>query len=265
MAEDVILTEIDARGIVTLSLNRPEVNNAYNGAVIDSIYERYETLGKDDSVRAIVLRGNGRHFQAGADLNWIEENRGKELAENLKVSHATRLAFFSILTCPKPTIALVHGACFGGGTGIASSCDIIIAEETAMFAITEARWGLVPAMIMPQLIARLGAARMRRYSLTCERFDAQRAFQIGFVDEVCAEGALDETAAPTIDALLHCPPNALANVKANALRFAGMSFTEEEFSVLEEAHAKLRYTDDAEEGVQSFLEKRKPKWYPGPA
>ena len=262
MSEPVILTDIDARGVATLRLNRPEVNNAYNSDVLAAIKERAETLGADDAVRVIVLRGNGRHFQAGADLKWIEENRGKPLEDNLEVSRLTRKAFFGLLTCPKPVIALIHGACFGGGTGIAACCDIVIAEETAMFAITEARWGLVPAMIMVQLAARLGAARMRRYSLTCERFDAKRAFEIGFIDEICAEGGLDDAAEPTIDSLLHNAPATLAQVKSEALRLSGLNFTEEEFEQLAQEHAKLRYTDEAEEGVKSFLEKRKPSWYP---
>ena len=263
MSEPVIQTEIDPRGIATLRLNRPEVNNAYNGEVLAALQERAETLGGDAAVRAIIVRGNGRHFQAGADLKWIEENRNKSLEENLEVSRTTRKAFFGLLMCPKPIVALVHGGCFGGGTGIVSSCDIVIAEETAVFAITEARWGLVPTMIMPQLMSRLGPARTRRYSLTCERFDAKRAFKIGFVDEVCAEGKLDEAAAPTVDALLHCSPVTLAQLKADAIRFAGLNFTEEEFEELAQGHAKLRYTDEAEEGVKSFLEKRKPSWYPG--
>ena len=262
MSEPVILTDIDTRGVATLRLNRPEVNNAYNSDVLAAIEERAETLGADDAVRIIVLRGNGRHFQAGADLKWINENRKKPLEDNLEVSRLTRRAFFGLLTCPKPVIALVHGACFGGGTGIASCCDIVIAEETAMFAITEARWGLVPAMIMPQLAARLGAARMRRYSLTCERFDAERAFKIGFVDEVCGEGALDDAVEPVIDSLLHNASATLALVKSEALRISGLNFSEEEFEALAQEHAKMRYTDEAEEGVKSFLEKRKPSWYP---
>lgn len=264
MSEDVILTEIDKRGVATLRLNRPEVNNAYNGEVIDAIAERAETLGNDDAVRVIIIRGNGKHFQAGADLNWIRETRGQGLDANKLVSHASRKAFFGLVHCPKPTIALVHGGCFGGGTGIASSCDIVVAEESAIFAITEARWGLVPTMIMPQLLSRLGTARTRRYALTCERFDGKRAFEVGFVDEICGEGQLDETAAPIIDSLLHCAPETLATLKENIFRFAGegLAFTEAEFAKMEEGHASLRFTDAAEEGVKSFLEKRKPKWYP---
>lgn len=262
MSEDVILTEIDKRGIATLRLNRPHVNNAYNTDLLAALYERAGTLGEDDAVRAIIVRGNGKHFQAGADLSWIEENRNKPLEENLEVSRITRNAFFGLVTCPKPVIALVHGACMGGGTGIASSCDIVIAEESAIFAVTEARWGLVPTMIMPQLISRLGPARTRRYALTAERFSARRAFDIGFVDEVCSEGKLDETVEPTLDALLHCPPSTLAKLKADSLRFSGLEFTDEEFEEMAQGHAKLRYTAEAEEGVKSFLEKRKPNWYP---
>jgi len=262
MSEPVIVTEIDKRGVATLRLNRPEVNNAYNGELIEAIIERADALGKDDAARVIVIRGNGKHFQAGADLKWIRETRGQGLDANKLISHNSRKAFFGLLNCPKPTIALVHGGCFGGGTGIASSCDIVVAEESAIFAITEARWGLVPTMILPQLLARLGPARTRRYALTCERFDGKRAFDVGFVDEVCAEGKLDETAEPIIDALLHCAPETLATLKAQILKFALMEFSESEFAQMEETHATLRFTEPAEEGVKSFLEKRKPKWYP---
>jgi methylglutaconyl-CoA hydratase len=263
MAEDVILTETDARGIATLTLNRPQVNNAYNGEMIEALVERVETLGNDDAVRVIVIRGNGRHFQAGADLNWIQECREAGFDHNLAVSRQTRQAFFGLTICPKPTMALVHGGCFGGGTGIASACDIIVAEESAIFAITEARWGLVPTMILPQLLSRLGTARLRRYALTCQRFDAKRGYDIGFVDEVCGEGKLDETAEPILDALLHCPPDALKALKRGIFHFAGMEYTDEELEEMTQSHAKLRFTDDADEGVKSFLEKRKPKWYPG--
>ena len=263
MSEPVILFEVDSRGVATIRLNRPEVNNAYNGDMIDALGEGIETLGKDDAVRIIVLRGNGRHFQAGADLKWIQEYSGKSYEENLIVSRATTAAVHGLTRCLKPTIALIHGGCFGGGTGMASACDIVIADESAIFSITEARWGLVATPIVPQLLSRLGAGRLRRYSLTCERFDAKRAFEIGFVDEVCAPGKLDETAEPIIDALLHCAPDALSGTKANALKYAGLEFTADELEEMAQLHAKRRMTDDAAEGLKSFLEKRKPNWYRG--
>lgn len=262
MSDEVIETRIDARGVATLRLNRPSVNNAYNGEMIAALAERAETLGNDDAVRVIIIRGNGRHFQAGADLNWIQHCRDAGFEHNLAVSRQTRQAFLGLTKCPKPTISLVHGGCFGGGTGIASSCDIIVAEESAIFAITEARWGLVPTMIMPQLLSRLGPARTRRYALSCQRFDAKRAFDIGFVDEVCGEGRLDETAEPIVDALLHCPGDTLGAIKRDIFRFAGMDYSDEELEEMTRQHARLRFTDEADEGVKSFLEKRKPDWYP---
>ena len=138
----------------------------------------------------------------------------------------------------------------------------MIAAEDAIFAITEARWGLVATPIVPQLLSRLGPGRTRRYSLTCERFDGRRAFEIGLADEVCAAHALDETAAPIIDALLHCPPEALAESKATALAYARLQFSEQEMEAMALPHARKRMTEEADEGLKSFLEKRKPAWYP---
>ena len=139
MSEPVVLCEVDSRGVATVRLNRPEVNNAYNGDMIDALGEGVEALSKDDAVRIIVIRGNGRHFQAGADLKWIQEYSGKSFEENLAVSRATTAAVHGLTRCLKPTIALIHGGCFGGGTGMASACDIVIADESAIFSITEAR------------------------------------------------------------------------------------------------------------------------------
>src|SRR5690606_4420083 len=139
-------------------------------------------LAEDDRARVIVLRGEGRHFQAGADLGWIRAIRAESVEANLEVSRRTARAIHARTALPKATVALVHGGCFGGGTGIVSACDIVLADETAIFSITEARWGLTAVPIVPQLLSRLGPGRMRRYSLTCERFDARRAFEIGLVD-----------------------------------------------------------------------------------
>lgn len=263
MSKPVVLSEIDKRGVATVRLNRPEVNNAYNGEMIDALLKGVGALSLDDAVRVIVIRGNGRHFQAGADLNWIQENATKNLDENLKISRATTNAVHGLTTCLKPTIALIHGGCFGGGTGIASACDILIAEEGAIFSISEARWGLAAIPIFPQLLSRMGAGNLRRYSLSCERFGAKRAYEMGFIDELCGPGKLDETAAPIIDALLHCPPDALAATKAGILTFAGLNFSEKELEEMAQVHAKRRVSDSAAEGVLSFLEKRKPNWYPG--
>ncbi|MEM7403753.1 MAG: enoyl-CoA hydratase-related protein [Pseudomonadota bacterium] len=262
MPAPILLTDIAANGVGTITINRPEVNNAYNGEMIEGFIDIIGRFAADDAVRVIVIRGNGRHFQAGADLAWVRGNREKTWEQNLQISRNTTRAVQGLTTVLKPTIALVHGGCFGGGTGIATACDVVIAADDAIFSITEARWGLMASPIYPQLLARLGPGRTRRYSMTCERFDGRRAYEIGFADEVCAAQELDATAAPIIDALLHCPPDALAASKQSILKYADLYFSaleEEEMSV---PHATIRLSDEAGEGLASFLEKRKPKWYP---
>ncbi len=262
MSEATVRVEVDPRGVATVWLARPEKNNAYNAQMIAELTEGAKALTMDESVRVIVIRGEGRHFQAGADLAWIDGLRGLSPDESIAVSQRTTDAVYGLMTVPKPTVALIHGGCFGGGTGIAAACDIVIADETAMFSLTEARWGLTALPIVPLLLSRIGPGRLRRYSLSCERFDARRAFEIGLVDEVCAPGALDETAAPIIDALLHCPPGALADSKAAALEYAGLHFDAEGLAELARPHGLKRLDDEAGEGLASFLEKRKPSWYP---
>jgi methylglutaconyl-CoA hydratase len=262
MSELTVRVEMDPRGVATVWLARPKRNNAYNAEMIAALTEGAQALTADDAVRVVVLRGEGRHFQAGADLAWIDGLRELSPDASIAVSQRTTDAVYSLMTLPKPVVALVHGGCFGGGTGIAAACDIVVADETAIFSITEARWGLTALPIVPQLLSRIGPGRLRRYSLTCERFDARRAYEIGLVDEVCAAGKLDETAAPIIDALLHCPPGALADCKAAALKYAGLEFDAAGLAELAGPHGLKRLDDEAGEGLQSFLEKRKPSWYP---
>ncbi|MEL0003229.1 MAG: enoyl-CoA hydratase-related protein [Rhodospirillales bacterium] len=264
MSSDLVLTDVDRRGIATVTINRAEVNNAYNGDMIEGFLSAFGQIAKDPQARVVVLRGKGKHFQAGADLKWIMSLKASDWEANLAVSQATTDAVRGLNEFSKPTIALIHGGCFGGGVGIASSCDIVIASEDAFFAITEAKWGLMAAPIYPQLIARLGVANTRRYSLTCERFNAQKALEIGLVDEVCATGKLDETAAPLIDQLLDCPPNALAESKASILECAGLIIDDARAAYLAEPHARKRLTDEATEGLNSFIEKRSPSWRPTP-
>lgn len=258
----VVETEIDARGVATVWLNRPERNNAYNGDMIQALLDTFGRLATDDTCRLVVIRGRGKHFQAGADLAWIREVRAQDWAANAEVSRNTTHAVQGLTTFPKPTIALIHGGCFGGGVGVASACDIIIAAQDAIFSITEARWGLMAAPIFPQLISRMGPGRTRRYSLTCERFSGERALDIGLVDEVCAADELDATAAPIIDALLRSPPEAVAQSKESILKYSNLYFSALEMEEMVRPHAAKRLTPEADEGLASFLEKRDPDWYP---
>lgn len=263
MTEPVILCATDARGVATVTFNRPQVNNAYNADVILGLIETFGRLATDAAVRLVVLRGNGRHFQAGADLKWLREVAVLTPEENLEVSRNTTDAARGLNEFPKPTVALVHGGCFGGGTGIVAACDIVIASEDAIFSITEARWGVMAGPIFPQLNAAMGEHNVRRYSLTCERFGAARAREMGLVDEVCATGALDATAAPIIDAILAGGPNALRETKRLLKDIGKLAVSDALAEKLARQHALKRQTDEAEEGLKSFVEKRKPNWYPG--
>jgi methylglutaconyl-CoA hydratase len=263
MNEPVVLHAVDARGVATVTLNRPRVNNAYNAEMIAALLDLLPRLAADPSVRVVVLRGNGPHFQAGADLKWIDEVRGQGEARNLAVSRRTAEAVRGLNEFPKPTVALVHGGCFGGGIGVIAACDVVIAEDSAQFAITEARWGLIASIIIPQLNGAMGLRQVRRYALSCERFGAPRAQALGLVHEVCAPGALDATAAPVIDAFLKSAPDAMALTKAIALAHAAQLMDAAYFDDLVSRHSHKRASDEAVEGLASFKEKRDPAWYPG--
>lgn len=264
MSARTVERAVDARGVATVTLTRAEKNNAYDGEMIGQLAAALGALAEDERVRVIVLRGAGRHFQAGADLAWVQSIRQGSAEANIAISERTARAIHGLTALSKPTIALVHGGCFGGGTGIASACDIVLADESAIFSISEARWGLTAVPIVPQLLSRIGPGRLRRYALTCERFDARRAYEIGLVDEVCASGRLDETAAPIIDALLHVPPRALAESKESVLKYARLYYTEQELLEMARPHGLKRLSEEAAEGLASFLEKREPAWYPAP-
>lgn len=263
MTEPVVLCETDARGVATVTFNRPNVNNAYNGAMLDGLADHVATLASDDAVRLIVLRGNGRHFQAGADLKYLMEVSAMPPEANLDVSRRTTNAIRALNELRKPTMALVHGGCFGGGAGIVAACDIVVAAEDAIFSITEARWGMLAGPIFPQLIAAMGEQNTRRYSLTCERFDANRARDAGLVDVVCPAGELDAAAAPLIEAILQGGPASLRETKRLITDVAHLAVPDELFERLSAQHAAKRQSAEAAEGLRSFVEKRNPSWYPG--
>jgi methylglutaconyl-CoA hydratase len=172
MTAPAILTSLDSRGVATVTFNRPEVNNAYNEDFIQGVLKGLDALGKEKGLRAVVLKGNGRHFQAGADLKWINSVRPKSPQENREVSRATAEAVDRLNRCPVPVVALVHGGCFGGGTGIVSACDVVIAADNSIFSISEVRWGLHAAIIVPHLNDAMGMRQVRRYAITGERFGA---------------------------------------------------------------------------------------------
>jgi methylglutaconyl-CoA hydratase len=262
MSNQPVLWSLDSRGVATVTLNRPDVNNAYDGNLIQGLLEAMDKLGEETSLRVVVLKGNGRHFQAGADLKWINQVRTATARENLAVSRATAKAVDRLNRLPVPVVALVHGACFGGGTGIVSACDIVIAADNAMFSITEVRWGLTAAIIIPQLNDAMSVRQVRRYALTGERFGAEEARRIGLVHDVVPLADLEAAGARVVGQLLENGPIAMAETKAIILENAWGSFDEATFERLVESHSNKRQTEEAEEGLASFAEKRSAKWAP---
>jgi methylglutaconyl-CoA hydratase len=255
-----VLVSLDPRGVATVTLNRPEVNNAYNGAMIEGLLKAMDDLGANPSLRVILLRGNGKHFQAGADLKWIRGVSTASPEENECVSRATGEAVDRLNRLPVPTVALVQGGCFGGGTGIVSACDVVIAADNAVFSIAEVRWGLTAAIIIPQLSDAISARQLRRYALTCERFDAQEAYRIGIAHKVVPLGDLQKAGEEMIGRLLENGPLAMAETKATILESAWGGFDRPTFDALVKGHADKRRSSEGAEGLASFAEKRAANW-----
>ena len=249
-----------ASHVATVTLNRPDVRNAFNETTIAEITQAFRELGQDASLRAIILAANGPAFCAGADLNWMkkmagytrEENRADaaQLAEMLRTIHA----------CPKPVVAKVQGDCYAGGMGLVAACDIVIAVEEANFCLSEVKLGLIPATISPYVIRGMGESAARRYFLTAERFSAQEAHRIGFVHALASHETLDATTADIVKALVTNSPNAVKEAKRLVQDVAGQPLTAALIADTAERIADIRSSDEGKEGVRSFLEKRKPNW-----
>jgi methylglutaconyl-CoA hydratase len=261
MTQGVLRTEVDGRGVATVTLDRPEVHNAYDEQMVEALCDGLAALADEPRVRLLVLRGAGRHFQAGADLNCLKRLADAPAAVNLDFSRRTTEAMHRLCSFARPTLALVHGACYGGGVGMVACCDIAFASEEASFALTEVRWGVIPAPIIPQLCAAMGVRSVRRYGITGERFDAREALRIELVHGVCAEGGLDQAAAPIIDAILQSAPQAVSESKQLVLAHGGLELSPQQLRALSAQAAVKRASAEAAEGLQSFLDKRRPAWY----
>jgi methylglutaconyl-CoA hydratase len=262
MPENPVLWDLDARGVATVTLNRPDVNNAYDGGLIQGLLAAMGELSTKPQLRLVVLKGNGRHFQAGADLKWINAVRPQSEAANEAASQATFEAVQRLNRLPIPTVALVQGGCFGGGTGVISACDVVIAADNALFSITEVSWGLTAAIIIPQLCDAIGVRQVRRYALTGERFGAEEARRIGLVHEVVPLAELETAGAKVVEQLLANAPEALAETKRLAMEssFGGLAVDDAAYARLVKLHAAKRQTKEAAEGLASFAEKRAANW-----
>jgi methylglutaconyl-CoA hydratase len=255
-----LTTTIDARGVARVTMDRPEVRNAFDDALIAEITAAFETLGTDPAVRVIVLAGAGKAFSAGADLNWMKRMAAYSRAENVTDALGLGRMCQAIDLCPKPTLALVQGAAFGGGVGLVAACDIAIAADPAKFCLSEVRLGLIPAVISPYVARAIGTRACRRYFLTAEVMDAPTALRLGLVSDVVATEALEEAGEAVITTLLSGGPVAQAEAKALVRRVEGAAVDDALVAETAERIADRRASDEGREGVGAFLEKRKPSW-----
>ncbi|MEM8937392.1 MAG: enoyl-CoA hydratase/isomerase family protein [Pseudomonadota bacterium] len=260
MSEPLILIEKDSRGVARMTMNRPDLRNAFNGDLIAAITENVTQLGADPSVRVIVLTGSGKAFSAGADLNMMREVASYTREENIEEGNRLAAMLSAIDQAPKPVIALVNGPALGGGVGLIAASNIAIGSEAAFFALSEARLGLIPAVISPFVIRAIGARQAERYFLTAERFDAATAKDIGLLHLTAPADALESVLEETIDGLLQCSPNAQFEAKQLIKAVSNKPIDAAMMADVAERIARLRASDEGKEGVTAFLEKRKASW-----
>lgn len=259
MTEKLVLTDIDARGVATVTLNRPDVHNAFNEGIVVGLRDAFDTLGDNGAVRAVILTGNGKSFSAGADLNRMRQMADYSPEENK--ADALRMAgmFDKLNTLPMPTIAKVQGSAFAGALGLIAACDIAVGVETAQFAVTEVRLGLIASAISPYVIAAIGPGAARRYFQTAERFDAAEAERIGLLHEVVAVADLNAAVEGIVSNILKNAPASVAASKRLIRETAGpvsAALQEDTATWI----AEIRATDEGREGIASFFDKRKPSW-----
>jgi methylglutaconyl-CoA hydratase len=257
-----IISSTDKRGVLTLCMNRPRVHNAFDAGMIHELTAALMSADQDDDVRLVVITGAGSCFSAGADLNWMRSlvKASKEENEDDAMQLANLMRQLNYLT--KPTVARINGAAFGGGLGLIAACDVSIAADTALFGLTETRLGLVPAVISPYVIRRIGETHARRYFLSAERFDSQRACEIGLIQQSVTAAELDAVVEELIGKILEGGPLAVKQCKQLAFEISGHSAASQK--LIDETTvrliASLRVSDEGQEGLAAFLEKRKPRW-----
>jgi len=260
MASHETLDVVREGPVLHVRLNRPDVRNAFNGKVVEELGLVFREADLDADARVVVLSGNGKSFSAGADLAWMQEQAELPTEQNERSAERMARMFLSIARCRKPVIGRIHGHALGGGTGLTASVDMAFCTQDCQFGLTEVKLGIVPAVISPFVMQKIGAGRARTLFLTGERFDGNEAQRIGLVHKACAdEKALDAEVQRAIGELLAAGPMAVASAK-ELIRSVGALSLEEAIPVTSKWIASLRATPEAREGMGAFLGKRKPNW-----
>ena len=258
--DNALIYDVYDNGVAQIKLNRPKLRNAFDDNLIKSLTEAFIDADNDTSVSLILLCSNGKHFSAGADLNWMKSMVNASYDENLLDAHRLAKLMSTINACSKPVVARVQGAAYGGAIGLIACSDIVIAEEGASFALSEVKLGLSPATISPYVIDAIGARAARRLFLTGEVFDANKAFSIGLISEVALSEQLIETTDSIISSLLKNGPTAIASTKALIEKVSKHENNAQLTNYTCELIAALRVSEEGQEGLSAFLEKRPPKW-----
>ncbi|MGP8305522.1 enoyl-CoA hydratase-related protein [Vibrio sp. YIC-376] len=253
-----LLLEKDSNGVAWLSLNRPEKHNAFNDELIASLIETLDQLEKDDSLRALVLTAQGKHFSAGADLVWMQSMATKSASENLQDAQQLAMLLHKLDTFSKPTIAMVHGAAFGGALGLICCCDIAIGTPESRFCLSEVKLGLLPATIGPYVIRAIGQRQSRRYFLTAELIDAEAALSMNILHLIDTQP--QEAVDRIVDHLLHNGPQAMRAAKALCLRCDNQPIDRSLIDYTSQAIATARVSTEGQEGLTAFFEKRAANW-----
>ena len=260
MPEGNVLVSVDTRGVATVTLNRPEVHNAIDDETIERLTRELRTLGDDEDVRVVLLTARGPIFCTGADLNWMKRSAKFSEAENLQDASALSELLHVLDALPKPTVALIQGPAYAGGVGLICACDIAIAARHARFSLTEVRLGLIPAVISPFVINTIGDSYARRYFLTGESIDSADAERIGLVHEVVPDEALTVRGDTFVKLLLQGGPTAQSEAKDLIKAVHGRTLDGDLLVDLAKRIARIRVSEEGQEGINAFLEKRKPRW-----
>ncbi len=257
---DKVITQIDSRGIARVILNNPDKHNAFDDQMIIQLTEAFEAVATNSDVRIMLLQSEGKSFSAGADLGWMKRMARYSYQQNLSDAHALAAMLKALHQMPIPTIARVQGAAFGGALGLISCCDIAVASSKASFALSEVKIGLVPSTISPYVIAAIGERHAKRYFMTAERFDANTALQISLVHEAVEERFLDDKVEQLITMILSNGPEAVVAAKQLVFAISGKAIDSSLIEHTCEVIAGIRVSAQGQEGLNAFLDKRKPHW-----
>lgn len=260
MSSDKVINNIDAQGTATVTLANAERHNAFDDTMVAELHQVFERLGNDPSVRVVVLAAQGKSFSAGADLNWMKRMAHYSVEENLVDARALAAMLSCLNTLPRPTVARVQGAAFGGAVGLVSCCDIAIGTSRSSFCLSEVRIGLVPATIAPYVVRAIGERAARRYFQTAERLDAESALALGLLSRIVDEDALDGAIEDMATMLRANGPMALRVAKALVAEVADKAITDALIESTSGLIANIRVGEEGQEGLAAFLEKRPAHW-----